>query len=118
MLRAGNATFLALLVLACFPAVGVARAVTEIIFGPETLEEPYGIAVDDSGNVYVTGSDSDNAFKSTPDGVITEIIDSTGDGAGNRLNGPCGIAVDASGNVYVTGRYSHNAFDLAVVAVG
>ena len=39
---------------------------------------------------------------------ITEIIDGTGDGAGNTLSGPYGIAVDGNGNVYVTGY--DNAF--------
>ncbi len=34
---------------------------------------------------------------------ITEIIDATGDGAGNALSAASGIAVDGSGNVYVTG---------------
>ena len=32
-------------------------------------------------------------------GVITEIIDASGDGAGNPLNRPIGIAVDDDGNV-------------------
>ncbi len=35
--------------------------------------------------------------------IITEIIDATGDGAGNVLHGPSGIAVDGAGNVYVGG---------------
>jgi hypothetical protein len=32
--------------------------------------------------------------------VITEIIDSTGDGGGNALNEPGAVAVDSSGNVF------------------
>ena len=32
------------------------------------------------GNVYVVGIASDNAFRITPAGVVTEIIDATGDG--------------------------------------
>ncbi|GAG34420.1 unnamed protein product, partial [marine sediment metagenome] len=70
------------------------------------LDYPLGIAVDDSGNVYVTGDYSDNAFKITQGEVITEIIDSTGDGMGNTLDYPWGIAVDDSGNAYVTGSVS------------
>ncbi len=42
--------------------------------------------------------------------TITEIIDSTGDGGGNTLDGTFSVAVDGSGNVYVTGLYSDNAF--------
>ena len=77
-----------------------------------TLNGPFGIAVDGSGNVYVTGDFSDNAFKITPGGVITEIIDGTGDGAGNTLRSARNIAVDGSGNVYVAGLSSDNAFKI------
>ena len=38
---------------------------------------PEEVAVDGSGNVYVIGSITHNAFKITPGGVITEIIDRT-----------------------------------------
>ena len=72
---------------------------------------PSGIAVDGAGNVYVTGQFSDNAFQVTPSGGITEIIDSTGDGALPN-EGTYGIAVDGSGNVYVTGSASDNAFKI------
>jgi hypothetical protein len=44
--------------------------------------------------------------------VITEIIDATGDGAGNTLYWPVGIAVDSSGNVYLPGYGSNNAFKI------
>ncbi len=56
------------------------------------LAAPCGIAVDGDGNVYVTGFNTDNAFKITPVGVITEIIDMTGDGEGNGLVFAEGIA--------------------------
>ena len=42
--------------------------------------------------------------------TITEIIDSTGDGAGNLLDIPIDVAVDSLGNVYVTGYNSDNVF--------
>ena len=44
--------------------------------------------------------------------VITEIIDSTGDGGGNDLRFAAGIAVDGSGNVYVGGLGSNNVFEI------
>ena len=68
--------------------------------------------MDGSGNVYVGGGNSQNAFKITPGGVITAIIDSTGDGGGNPLRGPLGLAVDNAGNVYVAGSVSDNAFKI------
>ena len=39
--------------------------------------------MDAAGNTYVTEAPSSNAFKITPDGVITQIIDAAGDGAGH-----------------------------------
>jgi len=44
--------------------------------------------------------------------VITEIIDSTGDGGDNGLNAPTGVAVDGGRNVYVAGLISNNAFKI------
>jgi DNA-binding beta-propeller fold protein YncE len=76
-----------------------AQTIAEIIGGSGDgvgtfLAQPLGVAVDPSGNVYVTGASSDNAFKITPGGVITEIIDATGDGAGNTMSGASLVAVD------------------------
>ena len=82
-----------------------------------SLVQPWGIAVDSSGNVYVHGSNSHNAFKITPGGNISQIIDATGDGAGNPLTNPRGITVDASGNVYLTGAISQNAFKIGGPAI-
>ncbi len=72
---------------------------------------PRGVATDLSGNVFVSGSGTSNAFKITPGGVITEIIDFSGDGAGNLIT-PWGIATDASGNVFVAGQNSSNVFKI------
>ena len=98
--------------LALVPANALAQgSITEIIDASgdgagNLLDVAFGVAVDDAGNVYVTGTFSDNAFQITPAGTITEIIDATGDGAGNLLAGPSGVAVDWAGNVYVAGRDS------------
>jgi len=75
------------------------------------LHGPQGVAVDSAGNVYVTGYTSGNAFKITPDGTITEIIDGSGDGT-HLLEHPAGVAVDSADNVYVTGEGSNNAFKI------
>jgi len=77
-----------------------------------TLVGTQAVAVDSSGNVYVTGGLSDNAFKITPGGAISEIIDVGGDGTGNGLAEPVGITVDSSGNIYVAGKISNNSFEI------
>ncbi|MEZ5215137.1 MAG: SBBP repeat-containing protein [Ilumatobacteraceae bacterium] len=53
----------------------------------------------------------------TAAGAITEIIDVSGDGAGNQLGGPHGVAVDAAGNVYVAGYSSDNVFRVSPAGV-
>ena len=69
---------------------------------------PAGIAVDASGNLYISDSNSDIIRKITADGVVSTLAGSAGvtgsvDGAGTAASfwHPWGIAVDASGNVYV-----------------
>jgi len=90
-------------------------AVVEIIDstgdGSSVLVRPFGIAVDSSFNVFVSGFFSDNVFKITPGGTITEIIDNTGGGI-NTLDSAFIMAVDSSGNVFVTGHFSSNVFKI------
>jgi hypothetical protein len=107
---------------------GTPCTITEIIDstgdgGGNELFYTWGVATDSSGNVYVNGRDSYNTFKIETPGTcstagtpctITEIIDATGDGAGNTLWGPEGVGVDSGGNVYVAGS-SHNVFRLQPV---
>ena len=105
-------TIMSVMIPACVWLLGAGQAagqsvITQIIDrtgdgAGNGLDSPQGIAVDGAGTVYVTGRDSDNAFKITPGGVITEIIDITGDGAGN---------------VYVTGAGSENAFKITPAGV-
>ncbi|MCP4640145.1 MAG: hypothetical protein GY851_06925, partial [bacterium] len=80
---------------------------------PGEIDWIHGIAVDADGNVFVAATGSDNVFKITPSGDITQIIDSTGDGAGHGLEAPRWIAVDAADNVYVTGYASNNVFKIS-----
>jgi uncharacterized delta-60 repeat protein len=75
------------------------------------IDEPYAIAVDDSGNVYVTGH-SVGGNQPWEGDYATIKYHSNGDTAWvRRYNGPGNyddwanaIAVDGSGNVYVTGQ--------------
>ena len=67
---------------------------------------PHGVAVDASGNVFVSGFDN-LIRKITPAGVITVLAGSGGAGAANgtgasaSFNHPAGLAADASGNLWV-----------------
>jgi sugar lactone lactonase YvrE len=68
---------------------------------------PYGTAVDASGNVYVADYNNHKIRKITPDGTVSTLAGSTsgdldGPGTSAQFKTPYGIAVDASGIVYVT----------------
>jgi hypothetical protein len=71
-------------------------------------DAPYGIALDSSGNVYVTGASTGDGtgsdyttIKFNNDGV--QQWAQSYNGSGNGYDAALSLAVDASGNVYVTG---------------
>jgi hypothetical protein len=72
-----------------------------------SIDVAYSLALDGSGNVYVTGGSSDTSY----DDCATVKYNSNGseiwvqryNGPGNGVDQGKAIAVDASGNVYVTG---------------
>jgi hypothetical protein len=78
-----------------------------------SFKYPKGMAVDSSGNIYVTDYSSHKIRKITPAGVVTTLAgsgsvgsaDSTGISASFKT--PFGIAVDSSGNVYVADSGNH-----------
>jgi sugar lactone lactonase YvrE len=80
--------------------------------GPATsshLNEPTGVAVDSSGNVYIANDESYDVAKVTPSGALS-IVAGNGTKAapvsGTAVNSPLGevwgVAVDSSGNVYIS----------------
>jgi hypothetical protein len=75
-----------------------------------------GLHVDQNGNVYISGTNTDNLFRISQSTSCTktncdivEILDASGDGviAHDRTSG---VATDASGNVYVVGQFSDNVW--------
>jgi len=74
----------------------------------------FGVAVDHSGNVFVTDTGNNTIRKITPARVVTTLgglalSPGTSDGAGitARFNSPRGVAVDSAGNIYVGDTGNH-----------
>ena len=68
--------------------------------GDGQFDGPLGIAVDGSGNVYVTDNNNNRVQVFSASGTFLRKWGSEGGGDG-QFDGPWGIAVDGSGNVYV-----------------
>lgn len=72
------------------------------------FNQPYGVAVDSAGNVYVAGYGDCTIRRITPSGAVTTLAGvvnyyDTVNGTGSvaRFRSPTGVAVDTLGNLYV-----------------
>ncbi len=82
--------------------------VTTLAGSTTKFRYPWGVAVDQVGNVYVADEDNHTIRKITPAGVVSTLAGSAGNpgyinGTGSAANfsTPVGVAVDQVGNVYV-----------------
>lgn len=73
------------------------------------FNQPYGMAVDNAGNIYVAEDAGDTIRKITPAGLVSTVaglsgISGSADGVGSaaRFNVPLDLCVDAFGNLYVS----------------
>jgi hypothetical protein len=94
--------------------------------GPATsaeLDRPYGVAVDQSGNLYIADTYNQRIRKVSTSGAITTVAGNghenypgalngggySGDGGlatDTELNAPLAVAVDQSGNLYIADTYN------------
>ncbi len=109
---------------------GAAALICSTYLGGCGFDRGIGIAVDNSGNAYITGITKSNDFPVTPGAFQTmlkghgnafvSVISTTASGAaalvystyfgGSRYDGGYGIAIDTIGNAYITGITKSNDF--------
>jgi sugar lactone lactonase YvrE len=88
---------------------GVAGTPTPGAATSSHLDEPTGVAVDSSGNVYIANDESYDVVKVTPSGTLSIVAGNGTKGApvaGTAVSSPLGevwgLAIDSSGTVYIS----------------
>jgi hypothetical protein len=92
---------------------GVAGTSGTTSANPAKFVEPFGVAVDSSGNVYVADTNNNAIRKITAAGVVTTLAGGSGmgstDGTGSaaKFSEPHGLVLDSAGNIYVSDYMNH-----------
>ncbi len=92
---------------------GTAGAAATTASVPSGFNEPFSVAVDSSGTVYVADTNNGAIRKISASGVVTTLAGGNGPGyadgvgAAAKFKEPRGIALDSSGNLYVA-DYENN----------
>jgi sugar lactone lactonase YvrE len=76
------------------------------------FSQPFGVAVDGDGKVYVGDMSNFRIRMITPGGTVTTLAGSTqgyaeGSGTAAKFSSPRGVAVDSAGTVYVADSWNH-----------
>ena len=106
MVKTFITTFLILILILFCPFISFSEEIYEfermwpVLEQPWYFNQPSGIALDSSGNVYVADTWNHRIQKFTSSGQFVTKWGSYGNGDGQFI-GPFGIALDSSGNVYV-----------------
>jgi sugar lactone lactonase YvrE len=80
-----------------------------------SLNQPWDVAIDSAGNLYIADSANHAIRKVAPGGIITTVAGIgqpglSGDGGPAnraRLHQPLGVAVDGAGNLFIADAYNH-----------
>lgn len=76
---------------------------------------PYGLAIDSGGNLYVADTGNNAIRKVTPTGVVTTLAGggpanagyADGSGSAARFHRPANLSTDAAGNLYATDQNNY-----------